>query len=228
MIEYRSEQWFQARAGKFTASDFYKVMAKPADKNAVWSKTTLNYIRLKATEKYTSNYAFRPDCQATRWGTDNEPLAIKAFATATGFGIHETGFVCSKELSDVGATPDVIFTDSHGVRALAQIKCPFNNSYHSKYREKILDCGTLRKTKSAYFWQMQGEMWVTDTPYSYFVSFDKRYSMDERLHYVKISRDDTAICVLKERLIKSIELRDDIIEKYTNGSEDVPSLEKFW
>jgi hypothetical protein len=228
MIEYRSEQWYQARAGIFTASGFYKLMAKPADKSAQWSKTALNYIRLKATEKYTGNYAYRPDCRATLWGTENEQLAINAFAEISKFDLHETGFIQSDELPDAGATPDVIFTDQNGKKAIAQIKCPYNNTFHKKYCDKIFDSKSLKKTKSAYFWQMQGEMWVTGVDYSYFISFDKRYPKNDQFHFAKISRDDTAICLLKERLIQSTVVRDSIIERYANGTERVPSLEMFW
>lgn len=43
MIKQRTNEWYRARTGKFTASNFAKLMAKPAEKSALWSKSALNW-----------------------------------------------------------------------------------------------------------------------------------------------------------------------------------------
>jgi hypothetical protein len=224
MIRQRTTEWYDARLGKFTASRFSELMAKPAVKSSKWSKSSINYIQDLALQLFLKKSSSRSDNDATRWGMRNEEKALTEFSNASGFIIKESGFLLHPEFPEVGATPDAIIieNDHSNEIILAQVKCPYSQKNHLKYSSKILDAMTLKKYKSAYHWQIQGEIWVAGASHSYFVSFDPRQNGRQRLHFVKIERDQKAIDALESFIPEAIELRNDFFDKYKSGEMFVP------
>lgn len=224
MIRQRSSEWYQARLGKFTASHFSDLMALSADKSAIWSKSSLNYIQDLALQLYLNRYTIRQDNDATRWGMRNEENALIEFGNRSGFTVKESGFMAHPEFPEAGATPDAFIVENpkSDKIILAQVKCPFSQKNHLKYLRKIVNANTLRKCRSAYHWQIQGEIWVTGASHSYFVSFDPRQFGHQRLHYAKIDRDQKAIDQLENVIPRAIELRNNFLEKYNSGDLKVP------
>ena len=219
IIRQRTDEWYAARLGKFTASNFCQLMARPADKSATWSKSAINYIRDLALQLFLNETTWRQDNDATRWGMRNEDKALQEFGIASGFTINETGFIIHPGFPEVGATPDAIVIENHQSEnmILAQVKCPYSQKNHLHYVRKIHDSESLKKCRSAYHWQIQGEIWVTGAAHSYFVSFDPRLFSRQRLHYVKIERDQQAIDKLENLIPKAITLRDEFLEEYKTG-----------
>ena len=230
MIKHRTKEWFEARIGKFTASCFGKLMAKPADRTATWSKSALNCVEKAVSQQYYNRYYERPDNNATRWGFRNESLAIEEFVRITNFRYKETGFVLHPTIQDIGATPDaqIIEDESSDDFVIAQIKCPYNTDNHLKYASKIFDNKTLKKSKSEYYWQMQGEIWITGAKHNYFVSFDPRLQGAKRLHYAKIERDNDAIRMLKQRIYDVIELKNKFLNEIEQGIRRPEPLISLW
>jgi hypothetical protein len=216
IIRQRTAEWYIARLGKFTASNFCALMAKPAVKSTPWSKSAINYIQDLALQLFLNEYTSRPDNDATRWGMRNEEKALQEFSTASGFTIKDPGFLIHPRFPEVGATPDafVIENNQSEIPVLAQVKCPYGQKNHLHYVRKIQDARTLKKCRSAYHWQVQGEIWVTGASHSYFVSFDPRLFGRHRLHYVKIERDPLAIDQLERVIPEAIALRDEFLEEY--------------
>jgi hypothetical protein len=219
IIRQRTVEWHAARLGKFTASNFGTLMAKPVDRSSLFSKSAIAYIREVALQIYLNKSTFRQDTVATRWGMTKEDEALQEFEKITGFAIKESGFMLHPEFPDVGATPDaiVIEKDRSGKLVLAQIKCPFSQKNHLQYSKKIHDALSLKKYRSAIFWQIQGEMWVTGASHSYFVSFDPRQTGSKRLHYARIERDQQAVDELAAAIPKAIGLRNNFLEEYKTG-----------
>jgi hypothetical protein len=219
IIRQRTSEWFKARVGKFTASNFAELMAKPGDKSAAWSKSSIHYIQKLALQLYLDRYILRPDNEATRWGMRHEEKALHEFSRASGLAINEAGFIIHPEFPDVGATPDavVIEEDQPDNLILAQVKCPFSRKIHLQHIRKVCNAENLKKCRSAIHWQMQGEMWVTGASHSYFISFDPRLHGQRRLHYVRIGRDQQAIDELVFIIPKAIALRDEFLEDYKSG-----------
>lgn len=219
IIRQRTGEWYNARLGKFTASNFAELMSKPADKSAKWSKSSISYIQDLALQLFLNNYTARPDNDATRWGMRYEDKALNEFGKATGYTLKETGFMLHPDYREVGATPDAIIienTNSENV-VLAQVKCPYSQKNHLKYARKIMDARTLKNCRSSIHWQIQGEIWVTGATHSYFVSFDPRLIGNQRLHYAKIERDEKAIEMLECIIPEAIEMRGKFLEKYRSG-----------
>ncbi len=231
MIEHGTPEWYKIRIGKFTASNFPSLLSRPADKNASISKSALNCIEKAAAQLYYDKYFERSDTDSTRWGLRYESRAIQVFSERIGMQNKNIGFVEHPQIKSVGATPDTQIIDLGEPNKLiiAQIKCPYNQQYHRDYINKIIDTLSLRKKKSEYFWQIQGEIWVTGADYSYFVSYDPRLGTSENcLHYVKINRDDEALWLLEETIIKAIELRDAILEDFKFGRKRPKSLSDYY
>ena len=228
MIKQRTKEWYSSRIGKFTASGFSNLMARPRDKSATWSKSALNYIEKAAAQIYHNDYYIRPDSDATRWGMDHEAQAIREFNEHLSGDISETGFLEHPEIKDIGATPDAFVVNDAGEKAIVQVKCPYNQENHRKYLEKISDGNSLKKSKSQYYWQIQGEIWVTGVDFGYFVSFDPRIHGSERLHFVKIDRDEEAINYLRLTVLKSIAKRNEILQQFNTGIRYPKELDEYW
>lgn len=212
MINYRSDQWYKSRIGKFTASNFGTLMSKASDGGTSWSKSAVTCIEECATELFLNGYLERPDNIFTSWGIDQEKAALTKFEEVSNLKVKQVGFLIHPEIPEVGATPDGLIAVDTPITV--QIKCPFNPEIHKEYVRKITCTDTLRKSKSKYFWQMQGEFWVVGGKMGYFVSFDPR--MDERyqIHITKIERDDKAIEELGKTVFRVIETRDLFLENY--------------
>lgn len=230
MIKHRTPEWYKARIGKFTASNFGKIMSNPADKSAQWSKSLLNCIDKAVSQEYYNRYNERPDSESTRWGMRNEVIARREFVKRTLFSSREMGFVLHPTMKGIGATPDaqIIENETSDDLIIAEIKCPFNQSIHQKYISKIFDSSTLKKSKSEYFWQVQGTMWITNAKYCYFISFDPRLSGGNKLHIAKIDRDEEAIEKLKLRVEEAIKLKEKFISEINQGLRRPKPLERCW
>ena len=229
IIRQRTDEWYSARLGKFTASGFSELMSRPLDKSAVWSKSAIKYIQGLALQLFQNKYSFRQDNDATRWGMRNEDKALQEFKRITGFTLKDPGFLLHHSLPEVGATPDaVVIENNHPENlVLAQVKCPYSQKNHRHYLRKIEDAVSLKKCRSAYHWQIQGEIWVTGAAHSYFVSFDPRLSGADRLHFAKIERDQQSIDQLESVIINAITLRNKFLDQYRKGELSVNPEPEF-
>lgn len=126
IIKQRTDKWYKARLGKFTASNFVYLMAKPADKSALRSKTAITYIRDLAIQLFLNEYTNRQNNDATPRGMRHEESALRAFSKSTGFKLDDPGFLVHEKYPEVGATPDaaVIKNGQSGLMGLVQVKCP--------------------------------------------------------------------------------------------------------
>lgn len=230
MIIQRTPEWYSARLGKFTASSFADLMAKPADKTSKWSKSSLNCIEKKAMELYFGKYNERPDNDATRWGHRHESDALIEFESRTGYKTLDAGFIVHKDLPDVGATPDAYVREDldNGNPKTIQVKCPYNSKNHSDYFERMNNFRDLKRIKSQYYYQVQGEIWVSDAEYGYFASFDPRARDEQKMRFFKVDRDNQVIDLIEEKVKESIELRNEILDDLRTGKRNGRSLLSFW
>lgn len=202
-------EWLKFRLGKFTASEFHRLMTCQG-KNEL-PKGGKTYAAEKAIELLTD---FEPDSYvspAMQFGIDQEPEAVKAFMDKTGLEVvaHGDGQVFLQLGPDIGGTPDgLIPSRQSGI----EIKCP-NSKNHIEYMD-ILGAQTLKEIAPEYYWQCQGLMLINDSDYWYFVSYDPRFKNEKlRIHIVKIYRDGIDIANLRTRLDMAIQYRNEILEK---------------
>ena len=196
-FEQRTEDWYNIRKGKMTASNAETIIAN--------GKGLETYIYNLMAEYYSSaekeNY-INADMQR---GIDLDTEAKIEFQFYTGLDIKEVGCV---ELNEyILASPDGLIGDD----GLIEIKCPNDSIYF-----KLLLSNNI---KPEYIAQMQMQMYVTERQYCYFVSYNPNF--EKSLYIKKINRDEEMIDKLKKGLERGTQLIKEIKENFrkvgTNG-----------
>ena len=196
-FEQRTEDWYNIRKGKMTASNAETIIAN--------GKGLETYIYNLMAEYYSSaekeNY-INADMQR---GIDLEPEARLEFEFYTDLDVQEVGFIEYNEF--IGVSPDGLI----GNDGLIEIKCPNDSIYF-----KLLLSNNI---KPEYIAQMQMQMYVTERQYCYFVSYNPNF--EKSLYIKKINRDEEMIDKLKKGLERGTQLIKEIKENFrkvgTNG-----------
>ena len=186
-MEQRTEDWFEARLGRVTASRTADVMAKT---KTGYSASRANYMAQLITERLTGRSESGFSSAAMQWGTETEPQARAAYELMTGRNVVEVGFVQHPVVLDFGASPDGLVGDD----GLIEIKCP-NTATHI---ETLLN----EKVPSKYNIQMQVQMLCTDRAWCDFVSFDPRLPGDMAFWMKRVERDDKLCKEIEAEVVK--------------------------
>lgn len=116
-----SEQWFAARKGRATASQFKKILT-PTGKLSAQAD---GYARKLARECICDDPFEFTGNKATDWGTEHEPEARELFRELSGLDVVEIGFATHHRMPCVGCSPDGIILGPDGIPlAGLEIKCP--------------------------------------------------------------------------------------------------------
>lgn len=182
-----SDEWFQARCGKVTASRIADVMARTRNG---YGASRANYMAQLISERLTGIPADTYQNQAMLWGIETEPHARAAYEFITDIEVIEAGFIEHPEISDSGASPDGLV----GINGLVEFKCP-NTATHID----TLLTGTI---PDKYIKQMQWQMDTIGRAYCDFVSFDPRMPENLRFWRKRVDRDDDLIATMREEVAK--------------------------
>jgi len=203
----RTEEWFEARKGKFTASQIYRLLGKEG---------------LAKTKQSIDTYAFEKAVEIVygveeqgvvsfdmQRGIDLEPLAFNRFKELKAFefiDVNETGFhVFGK---DSGASPDGLTDNNENL----EIKCPRRTKFF-----KLVANGIAQVDKN-YISQMQHQMAGTGTERTNFFNF----YIEEGIEYwynIVIERDEEMIELIKDRVEKAAIIRDEYVLKLQENSQ---------
>lgn len=186
-MEQRTSEWFQARAGKVTASRIADLTAKT---KSGYSASRTNYMAQLVCERLTGLPQESYSNAAMQWGTDQEPIARAEYEALRLVFVEEMGFAPHPTIEHAGASPDGLV----GVNGLVEIKCP-NTATHI---ETLLS----DEPDSKYVKQMQWQMACTGRAWCDFVSFDPRMPQELRLFIKRVERDDKLIAELEEEVRK--------------------------
>ena len=188
-IQQNSEDWGRLRLGKFTASSF---------KDLFMGKSTAGYEKAIYTpvhERLTGSSPERFYGEYMKRGHELEPYTIEEYEIETFDKVEDGGFWA---LGDwIGASPDGLVRDD----GLLEGKAPAYNTF-MKYLLK----GELPKE---YYWQVHGQMYVTDRNWVDFVA----YHPDYKLTILRINRDEKIENELIEKLNESIEKAQELLTK---------------
>lgn len=174
----REEDWFEARLGLATSSKFNDIMA--VGRSGAELASRKNYRAQLVSERLTGEKAENRTNAAMDWGTEFEDTARLRYELKTGNEVVESGFYKHDKL-DAGASPDGFI----GEDGLVEIKCPNSATHIETLRRKTVP--------KQYFWQVQGQMWVTGRKWCDFVSFDPRLPENAQLFITRVERDDESI-----------------------------------
>lgn len=203
-MQQGSEEWFAARRGKATASEFKNILAKlktggePAGRRNYRTQLVLERITGRTPERFQND--------AMRWGQQMEEAARLAYFFKTGRAVEKTGFIAHPELA-AGASPDGLVGDDGGI----EIKC-LNSANH-------LEVLHMRQVPSEHVAQILGNLWITGRKWWDFVSYDPDMPLNSRIFIMRVLRDESSIAMIEQEVrtfLSEVEAEVSFLENY-NG-----------
>ena len=198
MIEQRTEEWFQQRLGKVTASRISDVIAKT--KTGV-STSRQNYLVQLVSERLTGKKGDSFVNQAMLDGIERESAARELYMRTRGVSVTEVGFFDHPVIKNSGASPDgAVNAEEEGKYAgLIEIKCPIETTHTNTLMSKSVPS----KYKSQIQWQMASVSpnvkWVD------FISYNPNFPDTMQLFIARVDRDDTYIAELEAEVVKFLD-----------------------
>ncbi|MGV3698293.1 lambda exonuclease family protein [Flavobacterium sp.] len=199
ILKSKEDEWLEKRKGKFTASEFVRLMGY--EDKETFPDGAITYVTEKVLEIVTINEKRQLSTDSVEWGKETEIEAVEKFSDKYGFEVDFFGnnqqYVELTE--DVGCTPDGLIEKDFGV----ETKCP-DSKTHLYYLEN-LTLENFKKECTKYYWQMQGSMYITGRKAWFFISYDPRFKKEEkRLFVLRIERNNIDIAKLEKRLTEAI------------------------
>jgi hypothetical protein len=155
-MEQGSPEWFQARAGRPTASKFSRIFTESGKDSSQWEdfavKCVADCIRPDMMEFEGNKHTDR--------GNALEPAARAQFQERMGLSVTEVGFI-TRDDGVIGCSPDGLIHQGGQLIAGLELKCPTAEN-HAKY---------VLAGKLPYVAQVHGGMAVTGLNYWYFMSY---------------------------------------------------------
>jgi len=192
-LQQGSLEWFQARLGVATASNFSKLITSQGKESATLNKYALELASQLMLSEPESGYK----SDIMQRGNDLEPVARQAYQEATGNFVEEAGFMLC---DNYGYSPDGLI----GKSGLIEIKCPIATT-HTKYLEED-------RLPTDYVAQCQGGLLVSGRKWLDFVSYHPNFKR-RQIFIKRVERDENFIDNLKLFINKVITERDKIINK---------------
>ena len=195
-FEQGSDEWYEAKLGIISASNFDKVLNKGAGRGL--------YMRKLAAEALTGITQVGYSNENMENGLEVEPQAREHYETLNDCEVELVGFV---ERDDwVGTSPDGLVDDD----GLIEIKCPIA----STHLENILK----GKMPVSYAPQVQGQLWITERKWCDWISYCPAVK-GRPFFSIRVFRDEKYIKVLEIAVEEfASELRK-MIEKITEETE---------
>lgn len=186
-MEQRSQEWFEARLGKVTASRVADIVGKT---KSGYKASRANYMAQLVCERLTGRQGESYQNAAMVWGTEQEPAARGAYEARAGLLVQEVGFVSHPTIQYAGASPDGLI----GEDGLVEIKCPNTATHIETMLEGV--------APSHYNLQMQWQMACTERKWCDFVSYDPRMPENMQLFIYRVYHDAEAIAELEREVEK--------------------------
>ena len=175
-------EWFAARLGIATASNFAAILAavksgEAADRRNYRARLVVERLTGKPIETYTN--------AAMQQGTEREPFARAAYEHKSGAWVDEVGFIRHDTL-EAGASPDGLI----GGDGCLEIKSPQLATHLEYLRLPDATCPSIYRA------QVQGQLWLAERQWCDFVSFNPDFPAHLQLVIRRVVRDETYIAGL--------------------------------
>jgi len=204
MINQGTEEWFQQRLGKVTASRLSDVIAKT--KTGV-STSRQNYLIQLVSERLTGKKTDSFTNKAMEDGVEREPIARKLYESKTNSIVTEVGFFDHPVIKSSGASPDgAVNAEEEGKYAgLVEIKCPIETTHTNTLMNKLVP--------SKYIPQMQWQLACTGAKWVDFVSYNPNFPDTMQIFVARVERDNAYIAELESEVLKFLDEVDATILK---------------
>lgn len=189
-----SDEWYLARAGRATASEFSCVLAKGQ------GKTRLAYLRRVVAERLTGKPTETYKNGHMERGTEQEPYARLSYEATTGDFVEQIGFIQHDKLM-AGCSPDGLIGSEGGaeiksVIPTVQLETILAGEYPSEHKAQI-----------------QGSMWITGRQWWDFCSHSPDMPANLRTYIYRVKRDETYITQLAAEVTVFLNEVDALIAK---------------
>jgi len=169
----RSEEWFNIRKGKFTASNAQAIASQGAGLDTEVLRVLKSMLSGKVQEEKVKSSAMED-------GVEREEPAKFIFSAVTGKEIKEVGFI---EYNDyVGCSPDGIIIDESG-DSLIEIKCPDDEAYLKYLLSDKID--------SKYYLQMQAQLFMSNAHKCFYMIYNPNFDLNYQIR--EVQRDEPII-----------------------------------
>ena len=204
MIEQRTEEWFQQRLGKVTASRISDVIAKT--KTGV-STSRQNYLIQLVSERLTGKKGDSFVNQAMLDGIEREAAARELYMRTRGVSVTEVGFFDHPIIKNSGASPDgAVNAEEDGKYAgLIEIKSPIESTHTNTLISKSVP--------SKYIPQMQWQLACTGAKWVDFVSYNPNFPEELQLFVARVDRCNDTIANLEQEVVNFLDEVDQTILK---------------
>ena len=209
-MQQRSNEWFEARRGRFTASNISNILGKAGLKGTIGAIDTMAFEKaveiafgIDEEESFVSK-----DMQR---GIDLEPLAFELIKDKKGLEFQEVE-ECSfyKIGENAGASPDGIIKTNGVISAVLEIKCP----KHVKFFKLVANGES--EIDSKYIAQMNMQMLATDTDTCLFVNY-LIFNNIEYSHEITIKKDEELCELILERVEEATKVRNEYVKQLKNN-----------
>ena len=167
-FEQKSQEWFDVRKLKLTASNAQAIGANGKGLETYVTEIMAEYYSKAPKESYTNEDMVR--------GNELEGLARECYEIENSVKVEQVGFI---EMNDfVGCSPDGLI----GEDGLLEVKCPNDVKHYRMIRdgEKEMD--------SKYMWQCQMQLLVTERKWIDLVFFNPNF--DKKLITFKMEKEE--------------------------------------
>jgi putative phage-type endonuclease len=183
----RSDEWYEARRGKITASKVEDILKGPSGK---YRATRQKYMIELVGEILTGITKQLPKIKAVEWGVDVEVLAKAVYELHTDSLVQEVGFILHPEMEFLGASPDALVGEDGGL----EIKCTETTTH--------LALRASGKIDPKYLTQIQVGLMCTGRKWWDFMNYDPRLPDDKAVYIKRIERDEAKIKEITEEVQK--------------------------
>jgi putative phage-type endonuclease len=185
-MDQRSDEWFQTRLGKVTASRISDVIAKT--KTGV-STSRYNYLIQLVSERLTGKKGDSVFInQAMQDGIDREEVARTLYTLKHG-DVNEVGFIDHPTIAMSGASPDgALVNDNGGI----EIKSPIETTHTNTLM--------TQSVPTKYIPQMQWQMACAGYDFVDFISYNPNFPDHLQLFVKRLDRDDDYIRQLESEV----------------------------
>lgn len=200
-MEQQSREWFIARMGIITGSCFIRATGSNRVKNTYIKELIRERELLAGNQADLDAYLDKVmgvRAASLNWGNKHEPYAISAFELEYDMDVTKSGFILHPDYPFIGVSLDgfVHDNDSHAF-AIAEVKCPYDQKVH----QETLMLGMPDKHGP----QVHGNAWVAHMNIGYFISFDPRAELENRLYVQAVDIDQKYIGKLEESCVELYE-----------------------
>lgn len=185
-MQQGSREWFEARAGKVTASRIADLMART---KAGWSTSRKHYFNELVAERVTGQPIIKR-MPFLDFRLEREPEARAAYSFYSDNEVEEIAFIEHPSIANAGCSPDGLV----GVDGGTEIKCVDTTTHI-----ETLMAGTIDQD---YIKQIQFNLACTEREWWDFVSFDPMMPEELKLFVQRIPRDDRVIADIEQHVVE--------------------------